>query len=132
MGGGGTGRGVGRAREKPLAGPEREAGGEVAGRVGLKTEDQIETAEPGVQLRRQGLPPVQGQPAGGGLRVHPVEQTPRLGERGGDRVADQLDLRGGPALPEQRDRGQGDEEVPKGAAPKDEQAAYRWGAGGGP
>ena len=130
VGGGGAGRWVGRTREKPLTGPQRETGGEVAGRVRLKTQDQVEAAEPGVEIRRQGRTSVQREPASGRLGVHAVQQAAVLGERGRDGIADQLDLRVGPALPQQRDRGQGDEEIAEGAASKDEQAAHRWGAGG--
>ena len=101
-----------------------EMGGEGFVGVGPEIEDEIERGEVGREIGGQRGPRVEGAPAGLVLGVHGVDQAGMNAEGGGGGVAGEFDVRGGPTLAQQGERGQGDDKIAEGAASKDEDFSH--------
>jgi hypothetical protein len=101
-----------------------EMGGERFAGVGPKIEDEVERGEVFGERGRQRSAGVEGAPAGLMLGVGAVDQAGPNAEVGGSGIAGEFDVRGGPVLAQQRERGQGDDKITEGAASKDEDFAH--------
>ena len=92
--------------------------------VGPKIQDEVERGEVFGERSRQRSAGVEGAPAGLMLGVGAVDQAGPNAEVGGGGVAGEFDVRGGPVLAKQRERGQGDDKITEGAASKDEDFSH--------